>query len=236
MGEVVKVLELFAGSRSFSKVAEEMGMETYTTDYKDFEGIDQVCDIFDFDYDKVGFVPDIIWASPPCRTFSIASCSTHWTKDKSYINEFNQYYKDKEFIPKTEDAEWGLRMVRKMKEIIAHYTDINPNVIFIIENPRGLLRKMPEMKIYNLERKTIWYCQYGDTRAKPTDIWTNAPWIPRPVCKNGNPDCHHERAPRGSRTGTQGLKGNYERSVVPEQLCEQILRSIIDESSVKNQG
>ncbi len=187
-------------------------------------------------YDKVGFVPDIIWASPPCRTFSIASCSTHWTKDKSYINEFNQYYKDKDFIPKTEDAEWGLRMVRKMKEIIAHYTDINPNVIFIIENPRGLLRKMPEMKIYNLERKTIWYCQYGDTRAKPTDIWTNAPWIPRPVCKNGNPDCHHERAPRGSRTGTQGLKGNYERSVVPEQLCEQILRSIIDESSVKNQG
>ena len=46
----MKVLELFAGSRSFSKVAEEMGMETHTTDFKDFEGSDQVCDIFDFDY------------------------------------------------------------------------------------------------------------------------------------------------------------------------------------------
>tara|TARA_Y100000004_G_scaffold135136_1_gene152899 strand:+ start:366 stop:1040 length:675 start_codon:yes stop_codon:yes gene_type:complete len=223
----MKVLELFAGSRSFSKVAEEMGMETHTTDYKDFKGIDQVCDIFEFDYDKVGFIPDIIWASPPCRTFSIASCSTHWTKDKSYINEFNQSYKDREFIPKTEDAEWGLRIIRKMKEIIAHYTELNTDLYFIIENPRGLLRKMTEMKIYNLERKTIWYCQYGDTRAKPTDIWTNAHWIPRPVCKNGNPDCHHERAPRGSKTGTQGLKGSYERSVVPEELCRQILESII---------
>ena len=223
----MKVLELFAGSRSFSKVAEEMGMETHTTDFKNFDGINQVCDIFDFDYDKVGFVPDIIWASPPCRTFSIASCSTHFTKDKSYLNEFNQYYKDKEFIPKTEDARWGLRMIRKMKEIISNYTELNTDLYFIIENPRGLLRKMSEMKIYNLTRETVWYCQYGDTRAKPTDIWTNVDWIPRPVCKNGNPDCHHIKAPRGSKTGTQGLKGNYERSVVPEKLCREILESII---------
>ena len=232
----MKVLELFAGSRSFSKVAEEMGMETHTTDFKDFEGIDQVCDIFDFDYDKVGFIPDIICASPPCRTFSIASCSTHWTKDKSAINEFNQSYKDKEFIPKTENAEWGLRMVRKMKEIIAHYTELNTDLYFIIENQRGLLRKMPEMRVCNFYLETVWYCQYhsesdGVKRAKPTDIWTNANWTPRPVCKNGNPECDHERAPRGSRTGTQGLKNAHERSKIPEQLCEEILRSVIDESS-----
>ena len=95
----------------------------------------------------------------------------------------------------------------------------------------------PSISKHDNPKKLIFMLHgYGDNAAKPTDIWTNAPWIPRPVCKNGNPDCHHERAPRGSRTGTQGLKGNYERSVVPEQLCEQILRSIIDESSVKNQG
>jgi len=160
-----------------------------------------------------------------------------YIKDKSYINEFNQYYKDKEFIPKTEEAEWGLRMVRKMKEIIAHFGNKNLDLIFIIENPRGLLRKMPEMKIYNFTRKTVWYCQYHSEldeikRAKPTDIWTNAyDWIPRAVCKNGNPNCDHERAPRGSQTGTQGLKGNYERSKVPSELCREILRSIIDEPS-----
>tara|TARA_Y100001973_G_C5201758_1_gene338299 strand:- start:415 stop:1107 length:693 start_codon:yes stop_codon:yes gene_type:complete len=225
-----KVLELFAGSRSFSKVAEKYGCQTHTSDIEPYDGIDQVCDIFDFDYKKVGFIPDIIWCSPPCTCFSISSCSTHWDKSGE-PRMYNPSDKDREYIPKTENAEWALRIVRKMKEIISVCTDLNPHVIFIIENPRGMLRKMPEMKIYNLVLKTVWYCQYGDTRAKPTDIWTNAPWIPRAVCKNGNPDCHHERAPRGSKTGTQGLKNAHERSKIPEQLCEEILRSIIDGSS-----
>ena len=207
----MKVLELFAGSRSFSKVAESYGFETYTTDFKAFDKIDKVCDIFEFDYDKVGFVPDIIWASPPCRTFSIASCSTHWLKE------------DGVFIPKTEDAKMGLEIIKKMKQIIGHYTELNYELSFIIENPRGLLRKMPEMEIYNYTRETVWYCQYGDSRAKPTDIWTNINWTPRPVCRNGNPDCDHEKAPRGSKTGTQGLANNYERSKVPNQLCLEIL-------------
>ena len=44
----MKILELFAGSRSFSKVGEKLGLKAYTTDFKDFDNIDQVCDIFDF--------------------------------------------------------------------------------------------------------------------------------------------------------------------------------------------
>ena len=64
----MNVLELFAGSRSFSKVAEELGHKTYTTDINPFDKIDQVCDIFDFDINKMKEdlgIPDIIWASPP---------------------------------------------------------------------------------------------------------------------------------------------------------------------------
>jgi len=57
---------------------------------------------------------------------------------------------------------------------------------------------------------------------KPTDIWTNHQnSCFKPMCKNGDP-CH-ESAPRGSRTGTQGLKGAVERSVIPELLCEHIV-------------
>lgn len=45
--------------------------------------------------------------------------------------------------------------------------------------------------------------QIGDDRAKPTDIWTNSlTWKPKPSCHNGNKNCHHAPAPRGSRTGT----------------------------------
>jgi len=59
-------------------------------------------------------------------------------------------------------------------------------------------------------------------RMKPTDIWTNMDWKPRPMCKNGNRECHHQPAPRGSVTGTQGLKGSYERSKIPPKLFEEL--------------
>jgi hypothetical protein len=49
-------------------------------------------------------------------------------------------------------------------------------------------------------------------------------WKPRPQCWNGNKRCHHEEAPRGSKTGTQGLKNNYERSKIPQELCEDIIK------------
>jgi len=45
----MKILELFAGSRSFSKVAEEYGHETFAVDINDFDNIDYVTDILDFD-------------------------------------------------------------------------------------------------------------------------------------------------------------------------------------------
>lgn len=57
---------------------------------------------------------------------------------------------------------------------------------------------------------------------KPTDIWTNHP-DPKflPMCHNG--DSCHVAAPRGSKTGTQGLKGARERSVIPQKLCDHIV-------------
>jgi hypothetical protein len=113
---------------------------------------------------------------------------------------------------------------------------INPDLVFFIENPRGMMRKMPFMQEFN--RHTIWYCQYGDDRAKPTDIWTNSKsWIPRPMCHNGNKNCHHEAAPRGSKTGTQGKKGIYNRSKIPKQLCEEIINSLNKlRNSLQNQN
>lgn len=59
-------------------------------------------------------------------------------------------------------------------------------------------------------------------RCKPTDIWTNH-LNPRflPMCKNG--DSCHEPAPRGSKTGTQGLKNATERAIYPKALCEHIV-------------
>lgn len=203
----MKVLELFAGSRSIGRVAEQFGWEVFSVDINDFEGIDYVTDILDFNYSMVPFIPDIIWASPPCTSFSVASIGRHWNKDRT---------------PKTDNAVKGMNIVKKTLEIIQHYTWNNPSVYYFIENPRGMLRKMDFMP--NDFRRTVTYCQYGDSRMKPTDIWTNSKrWISKEPCKNGAP-CHVS-APRGSSTGTQGLKGSYERSKIPTDLCVEVLLS-----------
>jgi hypothetical protein len=195
----MKLLELFAGSRSIGKACEELGYEVYSSDINPFPDIDYVTDIRDFDVDKVPFVPDIIWASPPCTYFSVASIGKHWNKDHT---------------PKSD-------IVSATLYIINVFKSINPNLIWYMENPRGKLRKLNVVD--GLHRNTVTYCQYGDTRMKPTDIWTNnLHWKPRPMCKNGMP-CHVS-APRGSQTGTQGMKGNYERSKIPHELCIEILK------------
>ena len=49
----MQTLELFAGSCSFSNVAKEYGYETFTTDYNNFDGIDYVTDILQFDYNEL---------------------------------------------------------------------------------------------------------------------------------------------------------------------------------------
>ena len=57
---------------------------------------------------------------------------------------------------------------------------------------------------------------------KPTDIWGNHPKVgTRPGCKNG--DTCHVAAPRGAKTGTQGLKGAKARAVIPQKFCEYIV-------------
>ena len=96
--------------------------------------------------------------------------------------------------------------------------ELNPTFYFI-ENPRGGMRKMTWMQ--DLPRYTAAYCQYGDTRMKPTDIWTNHPNPQFKMCHNGAKD--HIAAPRGSKTGTQGLKGSKERSRIPDKLCDYIV-------------
>ncbi len=206
----MKVLELFAGSRSVGKVAEELGYEVFSVDLKPFENIDLVKDIEFLKIEDIPFTPDIIWASPPCTTYSLAAISHHRNKDRT---------------PKTPFAEKSDRLVQNTLNIINQF----PNAKYYIENPRATLSKMKFMK--GVPYAVVWYCKYGDTRAKPTCIFSNNirnifnpnGWQPRAECWNGNKNCHHEAAPRGSRTGTQGLKNNYERSKIPYELCYEIL-------------
>lgn len=204
------VLELFAGTRSISKQFEKRGHKTYSIEWnKEFENIDLYEDINNITTKDIiklcGCVPDVIWASPDCSTYSISAISHHRKKEQNgNLKAVSEYAK---FCDKTN------------KHVLDLIQELKPKLYFI-ENPRGGLRKMDFMK--GLYRYTVTYCQYGDKRMKPTDIWTNHPNTKfKSMCKNGD-NCH-EKAPRGSKTGTQGLKNSKERSVIPEQLCEHIV-------------
>ncbi len=214
----MKLLELFAGSRSIGIEAEKLGFEVFSSDLHNFDKIDYVVDILEFDINKIPFKPTMIWASPPCTTYSVSAISHHRPHNK----------------PMSDFAKVSDDIVKKTLSIIKQ---LKPKYWYI-ENPRGMLRKMPFM--YGLPKTTVWYCKYGLSYAKPTDIWSNNiyslfrpnGWLPRPQCFNGNENCHHDKQPRGYKAkkeagalgkGLQGQKNNYERSKIPKDLCIEIL-------------
>jgi hypothetical protein len=209
--KVFNLVELFAGSRSVGNVAESKGMNVFSVDWQKFDKIDLAIDIEELQTKDIPFVPDMVWASPDCTTYSIAACSTHRTNS---------------IEPKSEYAKKCDAVNQHFISLIDEWLLINPKMVFFIENPRGMMRKMPFMQRF--KRHTVWYCTYGDDRAKPTDIWTNSEvWQPRSMCHNGNKNCHHQPAPRGSKTGTQGKKGSYNRSKIPKELCEEVVLSVV---------
>ena len=77
----MKVLELFAGERCIGKAFEKKGHDVYSVEWdKSHENIDWYMDIGQITVqdiiDRFG-VPDVIWASPDCTTFSVAAISKH---------------------------------------------------------------------------------------------------------------------------------------------------------------
>jgi hypothetical protein len=193
-----RLLELFCGTKSISKVFVAHGWDAVTLDFDPQFAPDICGDILTA---EITGEFDMIWASPPCTTFSVASIGRHWKHGKP-----------------SAEAVMGNKILARTIEIINLFRP----AYFFIENPRGMMRTLPIMA--SLPHRTVTYCQYGDTRQKPTDIWSNAfdVWPPRPMCNRG--DSCHEAAPRGARTGTQGLGGAKNRSVIPPPPCRRNIR------------
>ena len=154
-----KVLELFCGTGSVGNVCRKRGYEVISLDILEKNKPSICCDILKWDYKKFSenFIPDFIWCSPPCQTFSLAGHSKHRTK--------------MDMNPKTEEAKIGLQILEKTVEIIKYFLMLNPNLKFAIENPRGLMRYCDVLKEF--DRTTGCYCLYGSNFMKPTDIWNN---------------------------------------------------------------
>lgn len=84
MSKHLKVLELFAGTRSVGCAFQERGHEVLSVDWDERFDVDIHKDVLELFADeileKLG-KPDVIWASPDCTTYSIAAISHHRERD-----------------------------------------------------------------------------------------------------------------------------------------------------------
>lgn len=218
-------IELFSGTASFSKIAAKNNHKIHTYDTCE----NATAHLGQHDnrsiLDEALSFPDVtegmLWASPPCEGFSVAAIGKSWHKEPR--------------TPKSDTARLGMQLLERTIEIIAK---TKPGFWFI-ENPRGMMRKVIDEVferhgITGYTRHTVTYCQYGDTRMKPTDIWTNCfSWQPKPPCKNGAP-CH-VAAPRGSTTGTQGINSYREKSRIPADIFNEIFEHIEEDNHAERQ-
>lgn len=174
----MKVLDLFSGLKGFSKAFKDRGHEVLTVDIEKKFKPDIVIDVNLLEFKN--YEPDIILASPPCNCFSAKTIWRYWEKigGRSY--------------PKDHKTTAAITLVKNTLELIH---DLYPRW-WILENPRGMLRTLDFMFLY--ERRTVTYCQYGKKYMKPTDLWGVFPKGFRArSCRAGDP-CH-KRTRRDSK-------------------------------------
>mgnify|MGYP003675123253 CR=1 FL=1 len=160
---MIKVLELFSGTRSIGKCCDALGWTSISVDM--IMDATHKCDIMDFDYKqypKDYF--DIVWASPPCTSFSLLQGS--WIgrckRVDGVLVEFTEDQRQKDMIE-------GDKIVKKTLEIINYFKC----EYWFVENPQsGKLKDRDYMR--DLPYYDVDYCKYSDWGyRKRTRIWTN---------------------------------------------------------------
>lgn len=203
----MKALELFAGTRTISKAFEEVGFETFSIELDaSHGGIDWYEDILNITSEDILSVfgrPDVIWASPPCTTYSPLGFRWHRKTISGVVTPISDF------------AHVSDKLMEHTRKLIE---ELNPKY-FYIENPKSCLRNLPFFS--NIPRHTVTYCQYGESNMKPTDIWTNHPEPNfKAPCKHGAP-CH-TFATSGMLIGTQAIRGSKSKAKIPDLLAKHV--------------
>jgi len=160
----MRLLELFCGTKSVGKVAQDRNWEIISLDFNPKFDATHTEDILTWDYTI--YPPhhfDVIWASPDCRTWSFATGGKYRRKDSIFgLNNEHQA-----------EATMGNEMINKVIEILQYFQP----PVWYIENPRGLLTYYPPFNQFLEEiggkRGLVYYGNYGHGCPKPTHIWTN---------------------------------------------------------------
>jgi hypothetical protein len=239
----MRLLELFSGTHSIGKVAEEKGYEVISVDINDYskKGYKKPThkvDILEFDYKQypIGHF-DVIHASPPCCNYSQLQFA--WLGRIRKINGKRVIFTREilENLRKESD-----KLLKKTLEIIDYF---KPKY-FIIENPNNSQMKNRKL-LDNLKYDIADYCMYSDWGyKKPTRFWNNIPNLKLLRCnkkcenivqgttihkcavgKNGKPT-REKRAKKHNKTLEDVGSGNnrLERFRIPKKLINEIFDSM----------
>jgi site-specific DNA-cytosine methylase len=200
MGNKLKVLELFCGTKSFSKIAKARGHEVFTIDILEKFNPDLCIDVLKLKLKDIPFKPDVIWASPPCTEYSHAK--------RRGIR----------------DIEGANKIVLKTLKLIK---ELNPK-IWILENPQtGLLKKQEFMGGIDFEDCS--YCKYGMPYRKQTRFWNNFNLklkICNKDCDFMNGKKHIGSAGNGRKKYTNKNYSRIEKYAIPKDLCLEIIKQM----------
>lgn len=229
MMDKIKVLELFAGTGSVSKVTE---LHPGVYDVVSVDISDKLfCPTFTADIMKWNYRLfqaghfDLIWASPPCES-SRAMVQLHACTGKQHVHYCTgTQYSIARTTGGPRDIEGANKIVKKVLEMIDYFQP----AVALIENPStGLLKEQPFMQ--SIPSHVVSYCRYAPEFGyrKQTMIWVKGTHgIPRFVGKTCS---KHQRCEgfQGKHTKTFSGKTNSKVSLadryrIPPALIEDLL-------------
>jgi len=202
---IMRLLELFSGSKSVSKAIGDRFETVVSLDIVDRYEPTITADILTWDYTI--YPPghfDVVWSSPPCTEFSA-------------LNNARP-----EKVPNLALAD---SIVQRTLEIIRYF---NPTYWYL-ENPQtGTLKLRPYME--GLPYRDFDYCRFSDWGyRKRTRIWTNAP-IDSALCQGAgictNMDGSRHRKAIGNHTYGEywpvGTERQLQRYAIPARLIRHL--------------
>jgi len=221
---VKRLLELFCGTKSVGEIFENNGYEVISLDYNKKFNATHIEDILTWDYT---IYPndyfDVIWASPDCVTWSLATGGKY--RKKASIYGLNNEYQDK--------ATFANNMILKVIEILKYF---QPKSWFM-ENPRALLRWFPPLQQFIDEEganmNLVYYANYNNWGfPKATNIWSNLPlWenekIPVMPESSYIYRNHKYNGTKKRYYNAYNFKSPEERSKIPPDLINRLISLIV---------
>jgi len=208
----MKLLEIFCGTKSISKIFEKNGWKTYTIDVNQKYNPTECIDILDFDYtkfDKNYF--NHLHFSPDC-TYMSQNQQTWYYRLKGRGK--NQYL----FTPEIHNKKLKNTdlLLNKIKEIIDYFNKST----FTIENPyHNKFNNIINRNILNYPYEITDYCMYNNPIKKPTVFLNNF------NLKLTRCDKRHTHVKyKDYCTGGGGNKNTVYQ--IPEKLCIEIFNQV----------